>query len=143
MRRGRLSGVAAGASSLATVSMLDAATSYSYGTQGSRIRPHPSRRGMLGSSVGQIMLKDSKPPATKQIHDWYSKMSYKRLPFTAGFFCLVDERGAKVPAAWRVNLVTSLSRSTSATVDVDGCSAARSKGQGNQWAVSYLLVLFY
>jgi hypothetical protein len=84
---------------------------------------YPSRRGMLGSSVGQMRLNDSRPPATRQIHDWYSKMSYSTLPFTAGFFCFVDERGAKVPAAWRVNLETSFSRSTSAAPEVDGCSA--------------------
>ncbi len=79
---------------------------------------------MLGSSVGQIMLNDSSPPATRAIHDWYSKTLYRTLPLTAGFFCLVDERGANVPAAWRVNRVTSFSKSTSFVAEVDCFSSA-------------------
>ena len=63
---------------------------------------------MLGSSVGKIRLNERSPPTSMPSHAWNSKTLYRTLPLNAGFFFwAVDERGAKVAAAWRENLETS------------------------------------
>ena len=53
-----------------------------------------------GSEEGNTRLKDRNPPATMDMYACTSNTVYKVEPGTAGFFDLVDERGAKVAAVF-------------------------------------------
>lgn len=76
-----------------------------------------------------MRLKERRPPTASAAHACTSNTVYSTLPRYAGFLPVApDARGAKVVAALRANLLTSLSMSTS-TSGRDAGSAGRA-GQG-------------
>lgn len=60
---------------------------------------YPMSLQRSGSLDGKIRLYERRPPTAQQIQACQVKMSYKTLPWTAGFFPVLPEaRGANVAA---------------------------------------------
>jgi hypothetical protein len=75
----------------------------------------PSTNHNAQTSRQKITVLNSLNPDLTVLASWQPTV-YSQLPLTAGFFCAVDDRGAKVAAVWRVNFVSSLSRLAFGTV---------------------------
>lgn len=55
---------------------------------------------MSGSFDGNTRLKERAPPNSMEAYPWTSKIVYRAVPGTAGFFVAVDALGANVAAVF-------------------------------------------